>query len=115
MEEQLLDLIRTRRSIRSYRPDPVPEELLSRVLEAGTWAPTAMGRQSPVIVAVTDPGYRERLTRLNAAVMGRDGDPYYGAPVIVVVLADGQTANFVQDGSCVLENLMLAAHALGLG
>ena len=67
-----------------------------------------------MIVAVTDPGARERLRRLNAAVMGRDTDPYYDAPVIVVVLADGGRGTFVEDGSCVLENLMLAAHALGL-
>ena len=114
MANDLIDLIKTRRSVRLYTEEPVPEELLEQVLEAGTFAPTGGGHQSPVIVAVTDPGARERLRRLNAAVMGRDTDPYYGAPVIVVVLADGGRGTFVEDGSCVLENLMLAAHALGL-
>ena len=114
MTNDLLDLIKTRRSVRSYKADPVPADLLDAVLEAGTFAPTGGGHQSPVIVAVTDPGTRERLRRLNAAVMGRDTDPYYDAPVIVVVLADGGRGTFVEDGSCVLENLMLAAHALGL-
>lgn len=114
MTNDLLDLIKTRRSVRTYKADPVPADLLDAVLEAGTFAPTGGGHQSPVIVAVTDPGARERLRRLNAAVMGRDTDPYYGAPVIVVVLADGGRGTFVEDGSCVLENLMLAAHALGL-
>lgn len=114
MANDLIDLIKTRRSVRSYTAEPVPEELLDQVLEAGTFAPTGGGHQSPVIVAVTDPETRERLRRLNAAVMGRDTDPYYGAPVIVVVLADGGRGTFVEDGSCVLENLMLAAHALGL-
>ena len=113
MNHDMLNLIQTRRSVRAYTADPVPEELLSAVLEAGTWAPTAMGRQSPVIVAVTDQACRERLSQLNAAVMGKDADPYYGAPAVVVVLAEGN--NFLQDGSCVLENLMLAAHSLGLG
>lgn len=115
MNQDLLTLIKTRRSVRAYRPEPVPEELLDAVLEAGTYAPTAMGRQSPVIVAVTSPEYRARLSRLNAAVMGADSDPYYGAPVIVIVLADGNAKTFIEDGSCVLENLMLVAHALDLG
>ncbi len=114
MANDLIDLIKTRRSVRSYTAEPVPEELLDQVLEAGTFAPTGGGHQSPVIVAVTNPETRERLRRLNAAVMGRDTDPYYGAPIIVVVLADGGRGTFVEDGSCVLENLMLAAHALGL-
>ena len=114
MANDLIDLIKTRRSVRLYTEEPVSEELLEQVLEAGTFAPTGGGHQSPVIVAVTDPETRERLRQLNAAVMGRDADPYYGAPVIVVVLADGGRSTFVEDGSCVLENLMLAAHALGL-
>ena len=108
-------MIRTRRSIRAYKPDAVPADVLARVLEAGTYAPSAMGEQSATIVAVETKAYRDRLTKLNAAVIGRDTDPYYGAPVIVVVLGDGGSANYMADGSCVLENLMLAAHAEGLG
>ena len=114
MASDLIDLIKTRRSVRSYKADPVPQELLDTVLEAGTYAPTGGGHQSPVIVAVTSPETRERLRALNAAVMGKETDPYYGAPAIVVVLADGERGTFVEDGSCVLENLMLAAHAVGL-
>lgn len=114
MASDLIDLIKTRRSVRSYKADPVPQELLDTVLEAGTYAPTGGGHQSPVIVAVTSPETRERLRALNAAVMGKETDPYYGAPAIVVVLADGGRGTFVEDGSCVLENLMLAAHAVGL-
>ena len=114
MTNDLLDLIKTRRSVRAYKADPVPADLLDAVLEAGTYAPTGGGHQSPVIVAVTSPEARERMRQLNAAVMGKDTDPYYGAPVIAVVLADGERGTFVEDGSCVLENLMLAAHALGL-
>ena len=115
MENEFLSLMKTRRSIRAYKPDAVPEDVLDAILEAGTYAPTGQGKQSPVIVTVTTPGYREKLMRLNAAVMGSDTDPYYGAPVILVVLADGTASTFVEDGSCVLENLMLAAHAEGLG
>ena len=47
--------------------------------------------------------------------MGNNTDPYYGAPVVILVLADGSANTFIEDGSCVLENMMLAAHALGLG
>ena len=115
MANDFLTLIRTRRSIRAYKPDAVPADVLARVLEAGTYAPSAMGKQSATIVAVETKTYRDRLAKLNAAVIGKDVDPYYGAPVIVVVLGDGESANYLADGSCVLENLMLAAHAEGLG
>ena len=115
MANDFLTLIMTRRSIRAYKPDAVPADVLARVLEAGTYAPSAMGEQSATIVAVETKAYRDRLTKLNAAVIGKDVDPYYGAPVIVVVLSDGGKANYMADGSCVLENLMLAAHAEGLG
>lgn len=111
----MIDLLKSRRSVRSYRPDMVPEELLDAVLEAGTYAPTGGGRQSPVIVAVTKPELRKKIAFLNARVMGKDTDPYYGAPVVILVLADGERNTFVEDGSCVLENIMVAAHALGLG
>ncbi|MFR5420672.1 MAG: nitroreductase family protein [Oscillospiraceae bacterium] len=115
MANDFLTLIKTRRSIRAYKPDAVPADVLARVLEAGTYAPSAMGKQSATIVAVETKAYRDRLTKLNAAVIGKNVDPYYGAPVIVVVLGDGESANYLADGSCVLENLMLAAHAEGLG
>ena len=78
-------------------------------------APTGRGRQSPTIIAVTSEGYRQKISELNAAVLGSDSDPYYGAPVIILVLADGTANTFVEDGSCVLENMMLAAASLGLG
>ena len=111
MNGDFLEMIKTRRSTRSFKPDSIPEDLLDAVLEAGTYAPTGMNRQSPVIIAVSDKKYREKLSKLNAAIMGVDKDPYYGAPTVVLVLADPSANTFVEDGSCVLENLMLAAHA----
>lgn len=114
MSKDILEVIKGRRSIRSFTVEPIPDELLEKVLEAGTWAPSAKGGQSAVIVAVKDKLYRSVLTLLNAKVLGDEKkDPYYGAPVIIVVLAEGN--NFLQDGSCVLENMMLEAHSLGLG
>ena len=115
MSNEVLDTIKARRSIRAYRPDAVPAELLDAVLEAGTYAPNGRGHQSPVIVAVTSEKYRREIAELNAGVMGSTGDPYYGAPVVILVLADGTASTFVEDGSCVLENMMLAAASLGLG
>lgn len=115
MTNEVLSNIKLRRSVRAFKPDAVPQELLSAVLEAGTYAPTGGGRQSPTIIAVTTENYRQEIARLNASVMGRDADPYYGAPVVILVLADGSVPTFVEDGSCVLENMMLAATSLGLG
>ena len=115
MKTEFLDLLLTRRSVRAYKPDPVPTALLEEVLRAGPYAPTGGGRQSPVLVAVTDKAARDEISRLNAAVMGRDTDPYYGAPVLVLALADPASSTWVEDASCALENMMLAAHALGLG
>ena len=115
MTNEVLNTIKKRRSIRAYKPDAVDEEALNAVLEAGTFAPTGGGKQSPTIIAITTTKYRQEIQKLNADIMGTDSDPYYGAPVIVLVLADGNVSTFVEDGSCVLENMMLAADSLGLG
>ena len=100
MENNFLSLIKTRRSVRAYKPQPVPSEALDAVLEAGTYAPTGGGRQSPTIIAITDPKYRQEIAKLNAEMMGSSTDPYYGAPVVVLILADGSASTFVEDGSC---------------
>ena len=113
MNETLKTLIE-RRSCRSYKADPVPAEILDRILEAGTYAATGMGRQSPIMIAVTDKETRDRLSRMNAAVMGANNDPFYGAPVVIVVLADKNVGTYLYDGSLVMGNLMNAAHALGI-
>ncbi len=113
---EVFDNIYTRRSYRSYKADMVPRELIEKVCEAGTFAATGMNRQSPVIIAVTNKETRNRLMELNASIMGREGtDPFYGAPVILIVLADKNVSTHVYDGSLVLGNMMLAAHELGLG
>ena len=105
----------TRRSVRSYTDSIPPMEVIEEICKAGTYAPTGMNRQSPIIIAVTNRELRDRLSQLNAAVMGADNDPFYGAPVVLVVLADKNVHTYVEDGSLVMGNLMNAAHALGLG
>lgn len=113
--ETALEVLKTRRAIRSYESRIPEKELIDKVLEAGTYAPTGMGMQSPVIVAVTNPDVRDRLSKMNAEIMGRDTDPFYGAPVVLVVLADKDIPTYLYDGSLVMGNLMNAAHAVGLG
>ncbi len=111
----IIKALEERRSVRAYEDKPVPREFIEQVIEAGLWAPSGMGRQSPIIVAVADRALRDRLSAANAAVMGGDGDPFYGAPVVLVVLAPRDVPTYIYDGSLVMGNLMTAAHALGLG
>ena len=111
---ETLKTLTERRSCRSYKPDPVPAEVLDQILEAGTYAATGMGKQSPIMIAVTDKETRDRLSRMNAAVMGASSDPFYGAPNLIIVLADRSVGTYLYDGSLVMGNLMNAAHALGI-
>ena len=111
---EIIKAMETRRSIRGYKKDMVPEELIAEVVEAGTYAATGMGRQSPIILAVTNKEVRDRLSKVNAEIMGTTGDPFYGAPVVLVVLADKSRPTYLYDGSLVMGNLMLAAHAVGV-
>ena len=111
---ETLTTLKTRRSCRAYKPELIEEEKLNAILEAGTYAATGMGKQSPIIIAVTDRALRDRLAKMNAAVMGADMDPFYGAPEVLVVLADKAMPTHVYDGSLVLGNMMNAAADLGV-
>ena len=107
----------TRTSVKKYKSDVVPQELLEKIIEAGTYAPTGRNLQSPIILAVRNTQVRDELSKLNAKILGvpESVDPFYGAPVVLVVLADKNCRTRVYDGSLVMGNLQLAAHALGLG
>ena len=109
-----LKTLMERRSVRSYKPDQIPEDVLEQILLAGEYAPSGMGMQSAVMVAVQDPETIRTLSRINAEIMGTDGDPFYGAPTVVVVLADRRRGTCVEDGSLVMGNLMNAAFSLGV-
>ena len=111
---EALKVLTERRSCRSYKPDPSPAEILDQILEAGTFAATGMGKQSPIMIAVTDRKTRDRLSKMNADVMGASNDPFYGAPVVIVVLANRAVPTYLYDGSLVMGNLMNAAHSLGI-
>ncbi len=115
MEPNFLEIIRTRRSYRSYKPEQITDEQLNAVLEAGTYAPTSRGLQSPFIVAIQIEALKARLAQMNAEIMGVTTNPYYDAPTYILVFVPEDAPNGVQDASLVLENMMLAAHAQGLG
>lgn len=109
------DILKNRRSIRKYKPEQVSNEQLDAILEAGLYAASGMNTQNTVMVAVRDKETRDQLSRMNAAVMGVNSDPFYGAPCVIVVLVDPERYTCVEDGSLVMGNLMHAAYAQGLG
>ena len=113
---EIIQAMKERRSIRKFKPDMIPMEVIERICEAGTYAATGRGRQSPIIIAVTNKDLRDRLSRMNASFFGVESDPFYGAPVVLIVLADKAKAHtYLYDGSLVMGNLMLAAHSEGIG
>ena len=114
MNEVIKNIVE-RRSIKKYKNIPVEENLMDEIVMAGTYAPSGMNRQSPIILAITNQEVRNKIASINAKIMGTDIDPFYGAPVVLVVLADKNSPTHVYDGSLVMENMMLAAHSLGLG
>ena len=113
---ETLNVLETRRSVRGFDPERMPsDELIKEVVRAGEYAPTGRGMQSPRMVVVTNKAVRDKLSQLNAEVMGVESDPFYGAPVIILVLADRSRPTYIYDGTLVMGNLMNAAHAVGLG
>ena len=111
---ETLTALKTRRACRAYKPDHVEEEKLAAIIEAGTYAPTGMGKQSPIILVIKDQEIRDKLAKINAAAMGMEIDPFYGAPELLVVLADKSMFTYVNDGSLVMGNMMNAAADLGV-
>ena len=115
MRTEALTTLKERRSIRKFKPQQVSDAELNAVLDAGTYAPNGMGKQPCIIVAVQNEGDLAQLRKMNAAVLGKDMDPYYGAPTILLVLCDTSSPTPVESGSAVMTYLLAAAHAVGLG
>ena len=112
---ETLKVLEERRSCRKFKPDMITDDELNAVIKAGTYAPTGMGKQSPIIIAVTNKELRDELAKVNAQIMGGDMDPFYGAPVVLIVLADKSIWTYKEDGSLVIGNMLNAAESLGLG
>ena len=111
----VLEEMKTRRSIRKFKPDAIPQEILDKIIEAGTYAANGRGAQNTIIIQVTNKEIRDEIAKKNADIMGSNTDPFYGAPVILIVLGKKDWPTHVYDGSLVMGNLMLAAHDLGIG
>ena len=113
---ETLKVLEERRSCKKFRPEPIRDEELEAIIKAGTYAPTGKGLQSPIIIAIKNKELRDKLSAMNAEIMGRPGiDPFYGAPELLVVLADKAVPTYIYDGSLVMGNLMNAASDLGVG
>lgn len=111
---ETLTTLKKRRSCRAFKPEMIEDEKLEAIIEAGTYAATGRGKQSPIIIAVKDQKLRNKLSKMNAAIMGADFDPFYGAPEILIVLADKDVPTYIYDGTLVMGNLMNAAADLGI-
>lgn len=111
---EVLKCLKERRSVRKYKAEQIKDSELNQILEAGTYAATGMGMQSPIMVVVQNPEMIAKLSKMNAAVMGVNSDPFYGAPTVVIVLADAERGTCVEDGSLVMGNLMNAAYSVGV-
>ncbi len=114
---EIIKAMKERRSIRKFKPDMVSKKDIDEIIEAGLYAANGMGRQAVITVAVTNKELRDKIAEDNRKIGGWDKgfDPFYGAPVILIVLAEKDWRNRVYDGSLVIGNMMLAAHSLGLG
>ncbi len=112
---ETLKVLKERRSVRRFKAQQISEEQLNQILEAGEYAPSGMGTQSAIMVAVQNKEMVQRLSKLNSKFTGApDSDPFYGAPTVIVVLADSERITCVENGSLVMGNLMNAAYALGV-
>lgn len=115
--QTVLDAIKSRRSIRKFKTDAVPQTLIDQIVEAGTFAASGKSEQPWLVIEVTNEEVKNRIRRANALIMGHseEADPFYGAPVYLIVLSKRSNPNHVYDGTLMMGNMMLAAHALGLG
>ena len=114
---EIIKAMKERRSIRKFKSDMVSKKDIDEIIDAGLYAANGMGRQAVITVAVTNKKLRDKIAKDNCKIGGWDEgfDPFYGAPVILIVLAEKDWRNRVYDGSLVIGNMMLAAHSLGLG
>ena len=104
----------TRRSCRKYTTQVPSRPLVEQVIQAGLYAPSGHNGQSWLILTIMNPEIQERLRHINAQIMGTDSDPFYGAPVIIIVLGDTTKRTYECDGALALGNMMLEAHRLGM-
>lgn len=114
MSNQTIDILINRRSCKDFTDKVISKEDLDTIIKTGLYAANGKGRQAPVLVTVTDKALRDKLSKMNADVLGVTTDPFYAAPVVVAVLADSEVPTWIEDGSLSLGNMMNAAYAIGI-
>lgn len=110
-----LDTIFTRRSIRSFKEEKISNKDLELILKAGTFAPSALNMQKGKIVVVENPKIIQQLREIGTSIFPKHIDPFYGAPHIILVLVKKDSFCPIQDGSVIMENMMLACRSLNIG
>ena len=114
--EDISDVLKYRRAIRKYKEEPVPDEMIDKIIEAGLYAPTGMNRQQTIILKITDKETLEKLAKINGKIAGNENkDPFYGAPVLLSVLSEKDNPTGLYDGCSVISNMLNEAASLGLG
>ena len=111
---ETINTIISRRSIKAYTDELVSDYLLNEITTAATYSASGMNKQSALMVVVKDKALRDKLSSLNASILGITSYPFYNAPVVIVVLADSNVRTYVEDGSLVMGNLLNAAHSVGV-
>ncbi len=111
---ETIKTLTSRRSVRSFKDTPVPDDVMEEILEAGKYAPSGRGLQSAVMVVVKDKALIKKLSEINAEIMGAVNDPFYEAPALIIVFADSTVNTYVEDGSLVIGNILNAAYSLGI-
>lgn len=114
-ENQTVELLKRRRSCRSFQDRQISQEELDEILACGLNAPSAMNRQDTKIVVVQSPELIRELSRLNGAVMNSEADPFYAAPTVCLILAPKDSRNGLKDGALVIGAMQSGAYALGIG
>ena len=115
MGNKFIANLKMRRSIRAYQDKKPSPESIRRIAEAGSYAPNGLGKQSATIVVVTEKSLRDRLAKMNTAILGNSADPFHGAPMVLIVFADRSVPTYIYDGALVMGNMLNAAHSEGLG
>ena len=111
---ETLKVLQERSSCTKFKPEHLSKEELHQLIEAGLNAPSGRNMQTPRFVVVQNPEMVKKLSKMNAAVMGADMDPFYDAPDVIIVLVE-KVCTYAYDGSLAMGNLLNAAYSMGIG
>lgn len=110
-----IELLKTRRSCRSFKSEQIKDEELQTILDCALNAPSGMNKQDSKIVVIQNEALIKDLSRLNAQIMNSDDDPFYGAPTVCLILVPKDSNTGIKDGSLIIGAMQNAAYALNIG